>query len=165
MDGTHGGTKSMTEYYKEKFEQGLCFQDYIAEWLYNEGISINPYTSQKYQNEIGENKAGIEIKNDENFRKTGNLYIELAEKSNPDNNEYIKSGIYRNDNTWLYLIGDKYTVYILSKKQMLLLHQSNKYREVKTPTSIGMLLPVNDAVKYYAIKILNRSPDISDSCS
>lgn len=150
----------MTEYYKEKLEQGLCFQDYIAEWLYNEGLPINTYTSREYQNKIGENRAGIEIKNDEKFRETGNLYIEIAEKSNPDNPRYVESGIYRNDNTWLYLIGDKHIAYILSKKQLIVLHKIKKYREVKTPTSIGMLLPICDAEKHYAIKILLRDkPD------
>jgi len=146
----------MNEYYKNKLEQGLNFQDYVVELLYDAGLPIISYSSKKYQNMIGENKAGLEIKNDENFRKTGNLYIEIAEKSDPSNFSYVESGIYRNDNTWLYLIGDKDTVFVLSKKQLRLLHESGKYRMVETPTSKGMLLPVADAEKHYSLKELKR---------
>ena len=114
----------MTPYYKEKLEQGLYFQDYVIELLYKNGIPLISYSSKEYQNMIGENKAGIEIKNDNNFRKTGNLYIEIAEKSNAENISFVSSGIYRNDNTWLYLIGDINKIYVLSKKQLKILHQS-----------------------------------------
>lgn len=144
----------MTPYYKEKLRQGEYFQDYVVELLYENGLPIISYASKEYQCNVGENRAGIEIKNDMNFRKTGNLYIETAEKSNPSNREYVPSGIFREDNTWLYLIGDKDTVYILSKKQLRILHALKKYREVETPTSRGFLLPVADAEKHYSIKEL-----------
>ena len=145
---------TMTDYYKEKLQQGLYFQDYVVELLYKNGIPLISYSSKEYQNMIGENKAGIEIKNDMNFRKTGNLYIEIAEKSKAENERFVKSGIYRNDNTWLYLIGDKETVFVLSKKQLQILHQKKKYREVEIATSRGFLLPVADAEKFYSLKEL-----------
>jgi len=144
-----------TEYYKEKLQQGLYFQDYIMELLYKNGIPLISYSSKEYQNMIGENKAGIEIKNDMNFRKTGNLYIETAEKSKAENEYFVKSGIYRNDNTWLYLIGDKETVFVLSKKQLQILHGKNKYRNVKTATSRGFLLPIADVEKFYSLRTLS----------
>lgn len=145
----------MTDYYKEKLQQGLYFQDYVVELLYKNGIPLISYSSKEYQNMIGENKAGIEIKNDMNFRKTGNLYIETAEKSKAENQCFVKSGIYRNDNTWLYLIGDKETVFVLSKKQLQILHKKNKYREVEIATSRGFLLPVADAEKFYSLRTLS----------
>jgi len=144
-----------TEYYKEKLQQGLYFQDYIMELLYKNGIPLISYSSKEYQNMIGENKAGIEIKNDMNFRKTGNLYIETAEKSKAENEYFVKSGIYRNDNTWLYLIGDKETVFVLSKKQLQILHGKNKYRNVKIATSRGFLLPIADVEKFYSLRTLS----------
>jgi len=146
--------KTLTPYYKEKLEQGLYFQDYVCELLYENGIPIISYSSKEFQNMIGENKAGIEIKNDTNYQKTGNLYIEIAEKSNPENKEFVPSGIYRNDNTWLYLIGDKDKIFILSKKQLQILHKSKKFKEVGIPTSRGFLLPIIDVEKYYSIKEL-----------
>jgi len=144
----------MTPYYKEKLEQGLYFQDYVIELLYKNGIPLISYSSKEYQNMIGENKAGIEIKNDNNFRKTGNLYIEIAEKSNAENISFVSSGIYRNDNTWLYLIGDINKIYVLSKKQLKILHQSKKYKEVETQTSKGFLLPLIEVEKYYSLREL-----------
>jgi hypothetical protein len=144
--------KEMTQYYKEKLNQGLFFQDFVLELLYENGLPIISYSSKEYQNTIGENKAGIEIKNDRNFRKTGNLYIEVAEKSNPENINFVPSGIYRNDKSWLYLIGDEEKIFILSKKQLQLLHKIGKYEEKQTPTSRGFLLLVTDAEKLYSLK-------------
>lgn len=144
----------MAPYYKEKLNQGLFFQDYVVELLYESGIPLISYSSKEYQNVVGENKAGIEIKNDNNFRKTGNLYIEISEKSNADNKEFIPSGIYRKDNTWLYLIGDADKIFVLSKKQLQILHQSKKYKEVEIPTSRGFLLPIVDVEKFYSLKEL-----------
>ena len=144
----------MNEYYREKLNQGLNYQDFVVEELYKVGLPIISYSSKEYQIMIGENKAGLEIKNDQLFRKTGNFYIETAEKSKAENRDYVKSGIYRNDNTWLYLMGDFNEIFVFSKKQLQILERSNKYKTVKTPTSKGFLLPATDAKKHYAIKII-----------
>lgn len=141
----------ITPYYKEKLEQGQCYQDFVVDLLYQKGIPVISYNSKEYQNIKGENKAGIEIKNDMNFRKTGNLYIEIAEKTSENNLEFVSSGIYRSDNTWLYLIGDKKTIFVLSKRQLQKLHKLGKYKEVKTKTSRGFLLPIKDARDFYCI--------------
>lgn len=139
----------MTENYKEMLQKGLEYQDFITDLLLSEiGISLSTYSSKKYQYDIGENKQGIEIKFDDRYKETGNLYIEVEEKSNANNWYYVNSGIYRNDNTWLYLIGDYNEVFIFSKKQLIILHEKNIYKLVKTPTSIGFLIPKNDAEKY-----------------
>ena len=144
----------MTEIYKQNLKAGLEFQDYVVERLYDAGLPIISYSSKKYQYMIGENKCGFEIKYDRLFRKTGNIYIEIAEKSDKNNKNYINSGIYRDDNTWLYIIGDYNTIYILSKKILKLIHTKNKYKEVITPTSKGFLIPISDIEKYYSIKTI-----------
>ena len=143
----------MNEYYKEKLKQGLHFQDFVVEELYKIGLPIISYSSKEFQTLIGENKAGIEIKNDTNYTKTNNLYIEIAEKSNANNPVYIPSGIYRNDNTWLYLIGDYKKIFVFGKSLLLQLHKINKYKQIEIPTSKGYLLPLADAEKY-AIRII-----------
>ena len=137
-------------YYAEKLQIGLEYQDFISEILCQNGIVIMNYVSQKYQFNSGENKIGIEIKYDNKFRDTGNLYIELKEKKHPSNENYIPSGINRRDNTWLYIIGDYKTIYIFSKN--LLLQLAKKYNEIEnaTHTSIGFLLPIVEAEKYSA---------------
>ena len=91
-------------------EKGRIFQDYILFDLNKRGISFSNYTSKKFQYKVGENTAGIEIKHDMMFRKTNNLFIEIKTKCR--NGSWLKSGIYRNDNTWLFLIGDKLKYWI-----------------------------------------------------
>lgn len=143
----------MAEYYEKKLQQGLEFQDFVTDVLFNElFIPISTYQSRKYQIK-GENKQGIEIKFDDKFADTGNVYIEIAEKSNEDNLNYVSSGIYRNDNTWLYVIGNYSILFIFGKGMLKLMHKNGRYREVQIPTSKGFLIPKVDAEKY-ALKII-----------
>ena len=144
----------MTNLYKEMLEKGLEYQDFITDILLSEiGISLSTYSSKKYQYSVGENKQGIEIKFDDRYKETGNLYIEIKEKSNATNPNYVDSGIYRSDNTWLYVIGDYTEVFIFSKKQLIMMHKKGIFKEVTTPTSIGFLVPRAKAVKYSIKKI------------
>lgn len=138
-------------YYKDKLEEGLVFQDIITKELYQRGIVIVGYSSRRYQNTEGENMLGAEIKRDGKFRGTGNLYIEVCEKSHPDNSCYIPSGIHRKDNSWLYVIGDEKTVWIFSTKYLRLLE--GRYKKVSKPTSKGFLIPIAEADKYCIRKI------------
>jgi hypothetical protein len=146
---------NMTENYSKCLEKGLQFQDFITDVLIKElGISLSTYNSKKFQYNKGENKQGFEIKFDDKFKITKNIYIEIAEKSNPNNYEYVKSGIYRNDNTWLYLIGNYECIYIFSKKHLQLMHNMNKYKLVQTTTSQGFLVPEQQCNKYSINKII-----------
>ena len=108
---------------------------------------------------VGENKCGFEIKFDDKTKETGNVYIEVSEKSNPANPEYIASGIYRNDNTWLYIIGNYEKIFIFPKSYLRMLHSKGKFKEVQTPTSKGFLIPAKQAEELYSIKtiIVNSS--------
>jgi len=147
---------SHTEYYEQKLRQGLYYQDFVVEKLYEIGIPIISYSSKEYQQVVGENKAGLEIKNDSLWKKTGNLYIEISEKTRKENELYVPSGIYRDDNTWLYLIGDNSRIFIFSKRQLRYIHKTNKFKEIEnnTKTSLGFLLPVDKAEKFYAVYII-----------
>lgn len=138
-------------YYAKKLEEGLQFQDVVTRALYLRGIVVVGYASRKFQNECGENMLGAEIKRDGNFRRTGNLYIETAEKANPDNSQYIPSGILRDDNSWLYVIGDEKTVWVFAATYLQRL--LSRYHEVTTPTSIGRLMPLDEADKYAIRKL------------
>lgn len=138
-------------YYSDKLEEGLQFQDFCTRQLYQRGLVVVGYASRKYQNEEGENMLGAEIKRDGNFRKTGNLYLEVAEKSHPDKPAYTSSGIMRQDNSWLFVIGDEGCLWIFGT--LWLRKLKDKYRQVKSPTSIGHLMPIDDADKYCIRKI------------
>lgn len=133
-------------YYEKKLEEGLVFQDVVTTALYRRGIVVVGYASRRFQVERGENMLGAEIKRDGNFRQTGNLYLETAEKAHPNNPAYAPSGIMRGDNSWLYVIGDEMTIYVFATKYLRML--AGRYREVTTATSIGRLMPVAEADKY-----------------
>lgn len=143
----------MNEYYKEKLNEGIEYQDFIAEKLWDMGIPIVSYGSKKYQYGKGENRNGIEIKYDKKIKDTGNIYIEVAEKTNENNKYFVDSGIFRS-NSWLYIIGDYETIYIFAVNQLKILYDNKKYREVETKTSKGYLLPVKEAKEGIAIYII-----------
>lgn len=131
----------MTDYYLNCFNKGLEYQDFIMQKLLdNLGIPISNFSSKKYQFSYGENLQGIEIKYDDKYKNTGNIYIEVAEKSNPNNKEYIPSGIMRNDNSWLYAIGDYSILFIFGIQILKLQYNKNLFKTVVTETSKGMLL-------------------------
>lgn len=150
----------MTEYYKEKLEAGLEYQDFIADQLRKSDpcIILGAYTSRKWQNEHGESSSGIEIKHDMRMKGTGNLYFEVAEKSREDMPEYTPSGIMRDDNTWLYLIGDYEQAFLFSKQQLKALYADKQryrmrgIRERQTPTSVGFTYPIENALKGMCLK-------------
>lgn len=145
----------MNEYYQTKLEEGVAYQDFVVEKLYEVGLPIISYSSKKYQLEIGENKAGLEIKNDQKFRSTGNFYVEYAEKSDARNLSFVPSGIMRSDNTWLYLMGDYEEIFVFGKCHLVLAMKRPCFRHVEIPTSKGFLLPVDAARTTYSIKIIN----------
>ncbi len=123
----------------------------VTNELYKRGIVVVGYASKRYQNKCGENLLGAEIKRDGRFRETENLYIEIAEKSHPDKEAFVDSGIKRQDSSWLFVIGDEKTIYIFSTKYLQLL--CHRYKPVEGNTSKGYLMPVDDAEKYCIRKI------------
>lgn len=145
----------MNEYYREKMQAGLEYQDFIADQLRKATpcIILGAYSSTKYQFEKGESASGIEIKHDMLLKETGNLYIEVAEKSEEKVPDYSPSGIMRNDNTWLYLVGDYEQAFLFSKEQLKMVYADKKgwrargIKLVQTPTSIGFLYPISSAMK------------------
>ena len=141
-------------YYKQKLEQGQEYQDFVMDKLHDSiGWSLNCYSSRKYQYEKGESRTGIEIKFDNLIKKKGNLYIEYAEKSNPNNKNYVPSGIERNDNTIIYCIGNYEVIYLIAKNWLQQFKLLKNTRHVTTATSKGYLFSEIDAKKY-AIKII-----------
>ena len=138
----------MTELYAENFRLGLEYQDFVFEQLrHMDGMPIflGAYASQKYQNERGESPSGIEIKYDRKFRQTGNLYIEVAEKSDAQLPNYTLSGVMREDNSWLYLIGDYDEAFIFPKVLLRVLcrRDNSEIKYCELPTSQGYLFPLD----------------------
>jgi len=162
----------MTSEYEEKLKAGQEYQDYSQIELYKAGIPIGILTSEKYQRECGESIAGIEVKLDRKLEKTGNVYFETHEKSNANNKYFVESGILRNDNTWIYCIGNYDVMYLIPKLSLRRLYemQHNRepekrldcYVEREIPTSKGFTLNADWVEKHIAAKVLrfnNSMPD------
>jgi hypothetical protein len=120
------------------------------------GIAFTNFQSRKFQFGSGENKQGIEIKFDSNVTHTGNISIEIAEKTNKNNIDYIPSGILRSDNSWLYIQGNYMMFWIFSKRILKLLHRSGRYKEHELATIKKFYLPIFDADKYCAKKFIKQ---------
>tara|TARA_R110002126_G_scaffold100487_3_gene232017 strand:+ start:5701 stop:6156 length:456 start_codon:yes stop_codon:yes gene_type:complete len=106
----------------EKQTKGLEYESFIMDWFTEtKRISLSHYTTKEDQFLKGENRQGIEIKNDQMFAKTGNLFISIQRDYG-----YTKhpSGIYK-DQSWLYLIGNKEVFYIFSTKQLKQYFEAN----------------------------------------
>jgi len=135
----------------ESIQRGMEFQDFVMLALSRHGVFIQPYSSRLYQYEHGENPQGVEIKLDARCTDTGRLSIEIAEKVNAKNHAWVNSGIYRRDNTWLYVQGNFKTLYVLPKTLLKLLHQSKRYQEHELPTIRKFYLPLAEAERYAAL--------------
>lgn len=139
---------------KNSFQSGMEFQDFVCTELSNHGIILQNLSSKKYQFTVGENLQGFEIKLDRRFLETNRLSIEIAEKSNRDVPVWTASGIYRVDNTWLYIQGNYERLYIFPKNFLIKLHESKKYTEDESNGTIKKYyLPLEDADKYCAKRI------------
>lgn len=146
----------------DEAEAAKRFED-IAAWalMHYAGIVVVPYGSRHFQYNVGENSGGVEFKNDKNFRKTGNLYIETAEKSVPSIPDWTPSGIYRSDNQRHYAIGDIETIYLFGTRTLRGMGNSGKYRKARdTPTAQGWLLPIAEAEKYATDVIHIQASDL-----
>jgi hypothetical protein len=136
------------------FESGIEFQDRVCTELAKRGIILQNLGSKRYQLAIGENIQGFEIKLDRRFMDTGRLSIEIAEKSDPQNPLWVPSGIYRNDNTWLYIQGCDSRLYIFAKSLLVGLHKTGRYPTAESYGTVRKFyLPIEDAEKYCALRV------------
>ena len=98
------------------FQDGLEFQDFVCTKLAEHGIILQNLSSRKYQFNVGENLQGFEIKMDNRCSDTERLSIEVAEKTRDDLSlAWTPSGICREDNSWLYIQGNRDILFIFAK--------------------------------------------------
>lgn len=140
-------------YYKQKLAAGIEYQDFVCLHLHSLGIVLQNMQSQKYQLKK-ENLLGLEIKFDDRFQKTGNLYIEISEKADPINKCFVPSGIYRDDGNWLYGIGDRREFFIFGKSFLRQIDSAIDKRNwpgverKQIHTSKGFVIPGQQAIKW-----------------
>jgi len=139
-------------YYARCLDEGIEYQEFIRRILIKDiGINIEYYKTFHEQMTKGESIQGFEIKYNSRCDKFG-CWIETQERSSV-HKEYVMSGIYRNDNTWLYICGNYDMVFIFAKKHLQRIKEKNifKEKEIKIKTSIGYNIPI-DKCEYYSIK-------------
>lgn len=106
------------------FQDGLEFQDFVCEVLAREYIVLQNLCSRRSQFMRGENLQGFEIKLDQRCTETGRLSIEVAERvRNDDALAWTPSGIYRCDNTWLYVQGNSSKLWVFAKNWLIRYHR------------------------------------------
>ena len=83
--------------------------------------------------------------------KTGNIYFEIAEKSDPNNKNYVQSGIFRKDNTISYLIGTENYFFLIKKAALQKYYQNNSHQlNLKTiSTSKGFILKKSELIEIF----------------
>lgn len=146
--------------HKDSFEIGNEFQDFVCIELAKDGIILQNINSRKYQYETGENLQGFEIKYDARCTgcrgtvPTNRLSIEIAEKTRAENHNYTASGIYRNDNTWMYIQGNYMMFWIFPRKILRMLCESGRYKIDEMPTIRKFYLSIEEADKYCAKKYI-----------
>jgi len=140
-----------TNYYKAQLERGQLYQDFVIDECFRRGLVIVQWTSKVYQLSEGESKSLHEIKFDDRFEQTGNLWIEIKEKSHPLDPDWIESGIYRPHCNEL-VIGNFDVFYRLPVRTLRQLHTLNPDGYPIIPnhleTSLGFLLSGNEAKRH-----------------
>lgn len=142
----------------DSLEVGNEFQDFVCIQLAKQGIILQNINSKKFQYNVGENLQGFEIKFDSwctgYGKKTASnrLSIEVAEKTKVENRHFIDSGIFRNDNAWLYIHGTYDCFWIFSVKILRELYKSGRYQVKEEPTIKTFYLPVKHADRYCSRK-------------
>ncbi len=111
------------------FQEGQEFEDFVCLQLAEKKkLYIQNLKAKRFQLQLGENLQGVEIKLDNLCTRTGRLSIEVAEKSKATNPNWIPSGIYRNDNSWLYIQGNREKFWCFTVKQLKRYEVVNKPR-------------------------------------
>tara|TARA_R110002124_G_scaffold306_1_gene1219 strand:- start:807 stop:1265 length:459 start_codon:yes stop_codon:yes gene_type:complete len=144
----------------EKQLKGLKFESFIMDWFSgNKKINLSHYTTYDEQIHKGENRQGIEIKNDQMFKRTGNLFISVSRDYG-----YVEycSGICKGQ-SWLYVIGDEEEFYIFSTKQLVQFYKEqtpkifNGFTSPKNGTEKGFLLSKKQAESLCVEKITKQT--------
>ncbi|MBI2123815.1 MAG: hypothetical protein HYU04_01080 [Candidatus Wildermuthbacteria bacterium] len=152
--------RKKTGYYKEKLQASFEFETYISKLVKKKyGVDLIQFLTPEGQYQKGENNLGIEIKYDMMYPQTGNLYIEYEEKSKAENDDYVKSGIMKDDQCNYFLIGDYNNFWVFRRNKLVEIFNEEKklsengiksargIRFVAIATSRGYVFPIQYAEK------------------
>jgi len=154
LDPVYPNAKSPTS-----FQDGMEFQDFVCTELAKHGIILQNLSSRRFQYEVGENLQGFEIKQDNRCTDTMRLSIEVAEKSKQSMPNWTPSGIFRDDNSWLYIQGNRHILFVFAKNWLQRWMKAKNPPIVEnTPTIRSFFLPFSTA-KICAVRVFEFETD------
>jgi len=130
----------MSDYYREQREKGEAYERYLVWQLRQEGIDVSRYETQADQYAHGDTTIGLEIKLDTKYCDTGNLFIEVAEKTRAEQLTWIASGIFATSTAPWYGVGDYRNFFIFDRDTLRGLVPTARLIAIKRGTSRGFLL-------------------------
>ena len=145
-----------------KQKKGIAFETYVYNKLKDEwGLTLQHCNTKHEQYTKGENYQGWEIKNDQTFNKTNNLYISVERRYT---NTIYPSGLYKEQEIpqRFYVIGNKKECFIFSTKILKQYFEKNKCKLIagftteKGGKEYGFLLNKENADRICVGKFVNQ---------
>jgi len=138
-----------SEYYQAMLEESEEYMDWLCQRLMRYGIVLQNMCSKKGQLKC-ENLLGLEIKYQKAYKATRNIWIEVREKKNLGIVDFVISGIYKCDNSWLLGCGDYQEFFLFTKKHLQRFHASlppERTRLNNKNTGMGFLMSRSEAME------------------
>ena len=150
--------KKREDYYEclheaQEFEQFWC--EVIEHKLHLKLTRIQAKENQaKF---LCDTKEGFEFKHNRGMEKYKGVFIEVSQKMDKDDPDFMLSSISKRDNSWMYCIGDFTKLYFVPKKALVAEYESKKYeiKPNKKKTALGFRLPL---FRLEEISVLELTP-------
>jgi hypothetical protein len=133
----------VSDYYAEQLALAEAWERYIVARLRREGIPAERHTTKEAQIGLGDMRIGpdhVELKLDQKFVETGNLFIEVNEKRRPEQEHWTASGIFASSCARWYGVGDYRDWFLFERVALRQLVRPERIITIKRATSQGFLL-------------------------
>lgn len=153
--------------YDDCLKEAKRFEQFWCEVIeYKIHLSLTIIQAKENQAKfLCDTKEGFEFKHNTGMERYNGVFIEVSQKMDKDDKDFIPSSISKRDNSWMYCIGDFTKLYFVPKKALVTECESNKY-EIKPNregTAIGFRLPLPRLKEISVLELtpINRSVDHS----
>lgn len=166
METSASEKKKREDYYEclheaQEFEQFWC--EVIEHKLHLKLTRIR--AKQNQSRFLCDTKEGFEFKHNRGIEKYKGVFIEVRQKMDKDDPDFMPSSIGKKDNAWMYCIGDFNNLYFVPKKILIGEYESQKYeiKPNKDGTALGFRLPLDRLEEISVLKLnpINKEVDHS----
>jgi hypothetical protein len=133
----------VSDYYAEQLARAEAWERYIVARLTREGIPIVRHETKRAQISYGDVRIGpdhVELKLDQHFVETGNLFIEVEEKRRAEQAAWIASGIFASSEARWYGVGDYRDFFLFNRDALRQVARPERIITIKRGTSRGFLM-------------------------